>query len=290
MRFSNKVISVLLSLAIAASMVVPAFAAGETVKVNDILNGMYNLFEIRNVDRTGVFYGGKMYYSSAPVIKFNAAVDEQGIEYMGQGSTLEDLDSLVNNSLLQPEIITVKAETKLTKPGIYCVWGIEGGDEYMASAYLIVTAGTTTPIVKNVTAIPTVSNVVVDGVEVEFEAYNINGNNYFKLRDVAYALNGTEKQFEVTWFFAQRVIELMSDCEYTVVGGEMQGGDGKRKTATPTSTPIMVDGRMVEWTAYTINDNNYFKLRDLAEAFDFSVRWDGGTNTIYIDTSWYYGY
>ncbi|MDF2858849.1 MAG: hypothetical protein K0Q87_4700 [Neobacillus sp.] len=289
MKFSNKVISAFLSLAIAASMVVPAFAAGETVKVNDLLIGWYNLFEIRNVEKTGVFCDEKIYYSSAPVIKFNSAVDEHGIEYMGQGSTVNDLENLVNNSLLKPEIITVKAETKLTKPGIYSIWGIEGDDEYMASAYLIVTAGAA-PIANNLTAIPTVSNVVVDGVDVKFDAYNINGSNYFKLRDVAYMLNGTEKQFDVTWVSTKKVIELISDSTYTEIGGEMVGGDGNKKSATPTSAPIMLYGRMVDWTAYTINNNNYFKLRDLGQALDFSVKWDGGTNTIYIDTSWYYGY
>lgn len=37
--------------------------------------------------------------------------------------------------------------------------------------------------------------------------------------------------------------------------------------------------------AYNILDNNYFKLRDLGQAFDFDVSWDEASQTITIDTS-----
>jgi len=50
-----------------------------------------------------------------------------------------------------------------------------------------------------ITVNPTTSKVLVNGKIVEFEAYNINGYNYFKLRDLAQAVNNTEKNFEVTW-------------------------------------------------------------------------------------------
>ncbi|MGO4119405.1 hypothetical protein ACEQ6C_40435, partial [Rhizobium ruizarguesonis] len=50
---------------------------------------------------------------------------------------------------------------------------------------------------ETLSAAPTDSKVLVNGKTISFEAYNINGNNYFKLRDFAAAVNGTEKQFEV---------------------------------------------------------------------------------------------
>ena len=37
--------------------------------------------------------------------------------------------------------------------------------------------------------------------------------------------------------------------------------------------------------AYTIDGTNYYKLSDLAQAIDFSLEWDGSTNTITIDTT-----
>ena len=44
-------------------------------------------------------------------------------------------------------------------------------------------------------------------------------------------------------------------------------------------TNITVDGRTIAPDAYLINDNNYFKLRDLAEELDFGVTYDAATNT-----------
>ena len=63
---------------------------------------------------------------------------------------------------------------------------------------LVVTALMATVASAAITAKPTESNVLVNGVSKSFDAYNINGSNYFKLRDLAYVLNGTEKQFEIT--------------------------------------------------------------------------------------------
>jgi len=54
--------------------------------------------------------------------------------------------------------------------------------------------------------------------------------------------------------------------------------------ATKTSSAVMVNGKEVKFEAYNINDNNYFKLRDLGEFIGFGVDWDGANNKILIDT------
>ena len=135
------------------------------------------------------------------------------------------------------------------------------------------------------TANPTASAVLVNDEEVSFDAYNINDNNYFKLRDLAYVLNGTECQFEVVWDGELNAINLISGEPYTEVGGEMTSKGTARKTATETTSKIYLDGDEISPTAYNIEGNNYFKLRDIGKAFDFRVGWDGDKNTITIDTS-----
>ena len=65
----------------------------------------------------------------------------------------------------------------------------------------------------------------------------------------------------------------------------MTGKGGGAKEATPTDSRIFLDGREVQFTAYNIDGNNYFKLRDIGEAFSFGVDWDDDRNTIVIDTS-----
>lgn len=136
-----------------------------------------------------------------------------------------------------------------------------------------------------VSALPTNSKVLVNGKEVSFDAYNINGNNYFKLRDLATVVSGTEKQFEVEWDNEKNAINLVSGKAYTAAGGEMSAGDGKEKTGSLNTAKIYKDGEEVELTAYNINNNNYFKLRDIAQAFNIGITWDNLTMTIGIDTA-----
>lgn len=139
----------------------------------------------------------------------------------------------------------------------------------------------TTPV----TATPTASTVLVNGEKTAFDAYSINGNNYFKLRDLAYVLNGTDKQFEVGWDGDAKAISLTSGAAYTAVGGEMTGKGSGTQTATPSTAKIILDGTEISLTAYSIGGNNYFKLRDIGQTFDFGIGWDGGSRTITIDTS-----
>lgn len=131
---------------------------------------------------------------------------------------------------------------------------------------------------------PTYSKVMVNNENVYFEAYNINDNNYFKLRDLAHALNGSDKQFEVLWNDYLKSIELFTNQPYTIVGGEMILGNGKVKDAIVNKSKIYINSKEETLSAYTINDNNYFKLRDIGQAFNFGVDWDGVNNTIRINT------
>lgn len=138
----------------------------------------------------------------------------------------------------------------------------------------------------NAEAKPTSSTVVVNGEEIAFEAYKINNNNYFKLRDLAQVLSGTDKQFEVEWDPENNAILLTSGEAYTSVGGELAvSEDAAAKAATLTSSTIILDGEEVQFTAYKIGGNNYFKLRDVGQTFDFAVTWDGEANLIGIDTT-----
>lgn len=136
-----------------------------------------------------------------------------------------------------------------------------------------------------VKAVPTASAVLVNGRATTFESYNINGSNYFKLRDLAKAVDGTANNFEVAWDAAKKTINLLSNTRYTSVGGELVKGDGTTKSAVVSTAKIYKDGAELPLSAYTINGSNYFKLRDLADAFGIGVTWDSKTNTISIITA-----
>lgn len=154
----------------------------------------------------------------------------------------------------------------------------------------VIPAQTSTPAqpaapAQSVSAVPTSASVLVNGEKKAFDAYEIGGNNYFKLRDLAYVLSGTGKQFEVGWDGAANAISLTSGKGYTPVGGEMSARGSGAKQAAPSTSRILLDGKEISLTAYNIDGNNYFKLRDIGQTFDFGVGWDGEAQTIRIDTS-----
>ncbi|MFM9328420.1 hypothetical protein [Paenibacillus mesotrionivorans] len=132
-------------------------------------------------------------------------------------------------------------------------------------------------------AVSNATKVFVNGREIAIEAYNIDGNNYFKLRDLAKALYHTNKEFEVGYDTASQAISVKSDTAYTPVGGELEisGAVGEQQ-AVPSNSEVQLNGKTLGIGAYYINGNNYFKLRDIAKALDFRVIWSNEMNAISI--------
>lgn len=137
----------------------------------------------------------------------------------------------------------------------------------------------------SVLAVPTPSKIFVNGIEVPFTAYKIDGNNYFKLRDIALVVNGTNKNFEVTWESETNSINLISNKAYTSVGSELETGVTSSQTAVTSPDKTYVDGVFNEFSIYQIEGYNYFKLRDICSVFDIGVTYDNETQNIGIDTS-----
>ncbi len=151
-----------------------------------------------------------------------------------------------------------------------------------------------------VQAWPSSATVWVNGREIPFHAYEIDGYNYFKIRDLAAAFAGTRQQFvpkalENTSSNGVVLYKCFGAFEkYQRVGDELQLGDSEPKDAVPATHHVYpnfdkdVDApytaSRIQCPGYTIEGYNYIKLRDLAAAFDFGVRWDEVRACIEIDT------
>lgn len=126
-----------------------------------------------------------------------------------------------------------------------------------------------------VTAKPTNQKITVDGVPTSFRAYNIEGYNYFMLRDIAHIFKGTKAQCEVGWDQAKFAINLETGKTYTGVG---EGFNLKtphvEEKGTKSEATIYKNGKEVLLLGYTIEGYTYFKLRDLGEELGFGVDWD----------------
>jgi len=131
---------------------------------------------------------------------------------------------------------------------------------------------------------PSTHNVRVNGQLVSFAAFNIGGNNFFRLRDVAFTINGTRSQFAVAWDGRAAAINLLPGQGYAPLGTEMAVGNGRIAVAVPSADIVNVDGRQTHMRAYNIDGYNYFMLRDLGAVLGFAVDWDDVGRTVLIDT------
>lgn len=121
----------------------------------------------------------------------------------------------------------------------------------------------------------------INGIKKQFQAFLIQNNNYVMLRDLAYYLNGTQAQFEVSYDEASKAIRIFSNRIYTTQGYEDTVKADRNKPYKDTTSKIFIDGKEVALKGYNIEGSNYFKLRDLASALNFDVDYRDGQ--IYIE-------
>lgn len=132
--------------------------------------------------------------------------------------------------------------------------------------------------------VPSTHHVQVNGKAVNPQAYNIDGYNYFKLRDLAYLLNGTTISFNVTWDSAKNAVNLISGQAYTVVGGEMTVASTTSLRVQESTSKVLLDGGGVSIKGYNINGNNYYKIADVSSAIGFTAAYESTTQTVQIKT------
>ena len=128
------------------------------------------------------------------------------------------------------------------------------------------------------------SRVTVNGKAVDVDGYSVNGSNYYKIRDIAMVLRTTKKRFNVEWDSSLNAISVSTGVKYVIEGGELSENTSTIFEISENTAPIYVDGVETDLTAYTINEANYFKIRDLADIAGFDVSWDADTDTVVITT------
>lgn len=137
-------------------------------------------------------------------------------------------------------------------------------------------------MVNSVSATMSNASFSVNGENIVLGGYNVNENNYFKVRDIAMMLKDTKYKFNVEWDQEKNGINIIVGYDYIPIGGELSKDNTSDFEVLENSTPIFVNGWEKPITAYNINGSSYFKIRDIADAVGFDVGWDEGTQTIII--------
>ena len=137
-----------------------------------------------------------------------------------------------------------------------------------------------------VAATPVEYTLSVDDKGVSLWAYEIDSGVYFKLRAIAMALSGTEKQFDVLWIPENKEVDLSAGDAYTPVGGELSRPEhAGNPTARYTDCSIRSGSGWGNILAYLVEDTHYVKLSDLAAVIKFASGYDREKHTAQIDTS-----
>ena len=129
----------------------------------------------------------------------------------------------------------------------------------------------------------------VNGVERDCERYNIDGSNYFKLRDLAALFNGTASQFDVDYDAAAQAIRLTPGAAYVhATGAELSVGADQSGSAVPSAQKLLVAGQERSGlSVWNIGGSNYFQLRELAPILGFRVDYDPASNTAIAESADY---
>lgn len=127
---------------------------------------------------------------------------------------------------------------------------------------------------KTVDAVKNTKKVTLDGEEVMVGAYDVEGYNYLKLRDVAAILNGKKCQFSVGYDEPTKLISVELAKAYEKVEGDLAEIKDEKAKAIIRVIKILVNGEEKEVKTALINENNYMQLRDLGALVGLGVGYD----------------
>ena len=190
-------------------------------------------------------------------VQGNTVTNPQGTLYMtansASGSKFYELISS------QQDYVAARSQNWLPS---YSVINLTA-DSFSIDTYQITDNGTVEKIddtftIRKTADVEETAAVTVDGEAAEVATANVGGQTYYRLRDLATALNGTADQFNVEW---QDGVIVITGEAYTAEAL----APAAEATGSAISLTIEVDGQMVTTSAAEINDNNYVPASLLAE-------------------------
>ena len=135
-----------------------------------------------------------------------------------------------------------------------------------------------------ITAVLSPQSFYVNNKPVEMTAYSIGDNNYIRLRDIGKAVD-----FYVFYDHSTDAVYLYNSVEYMESADLQPPVIREVADAELSGQMFRVNNEPYAMLAYSINDNNYVKLRDVGEALNFCVSYDAETDSVVIDKSLPYG-
>ncbi len=135
-------------------------------------------------------------------------------------------------------------------------------------------------------ALPSPQQVKLNGEKVAIAAYNIEDENYFRLRDLAAVLKETSGKFNVVYSDTNQAVTIFAKEDYTGDDKALASLEPGIQEAVISTHKLMLGADELHLKAYNVNGNNFYRLRDLAGVLDFNVDYDAVTNAVLITTAY----
>lgn len=145
---------------------------------------------------------------------------------------------------------------------------------------------------EKVTAIPQWQEVVFDGHSKMMQCYNIDGYNYFRLRDMAQEVTDhIDKQrhhFGISYDTEEKSINILRTYDYEPITGIKEYLiSTEKKDAVLANTQLKVNGAKLPidyMKGYIVDGYTFYKLRDLADLLGLDVEWCEGDRVIELSS------
>lgn len=137
---------------------------------------------------------------------------------------------------------------------------------------------------ENPEAIGKNDGIKIDSLDVNVPAYVIEGENYFKIRDLAYALKDTKAKFKVDYDPEIGAVVVEPGEDYEPMDGDMEPIKNPKSVGVRSNDKLVINGEKAKIKAYKIEGFNYFRLRDLGDIIGFGVDYDFENNKVVISS------
>lgn len=135
-------------------------------------------------------------------------------------------------------------------------------------------------------AYPSTQKTLLEGQVLSIRPYNINNENYYRLRDLAAIFADTKAPFNVTYDEGKNEVFLKKGEIYEKIPGDLAPLPPEKKIGRLTAQKIYLvnegEKDVVEAKVYNVAGNNYFRLRDLGKILDFQVNWEEAARRVKI--------
>ncbi|MEG0383709.1 MAG: hypothetical protein RR642_03040 [Solibacillus sp.] len=137
---------------------------------------------------------------------------------------------------------------------------------------------------KEIEATPTMTDILLNDELYTAGVYNIEGNNYFQLRDVAQILSEGSSKFDIGWDQKNKMIQIIPKKQYSFDYATYDYAKDDSYNITYNETKLLKDDKIFSMKAYIIDNATYYQLRELSAILGIEVGYDAKENKVTVKT------